>query len=362
MAMGGSGGGPEQEDSVLFRRGTGQVRSRPALPASLPPGPALLPRPLAGPGRSTACGAAARRFPHVGGPAASVFPSAAWAPCGLRAEALPQLGRPLSDDSDIWDDTALIKAYDKAVASFKHALKNGDISEASDKPKGTPKRKPAKKNKNQKKNPTTPLKQWKVGDKCCAIWSEDGCIYPATIASVDFRRETCVVVYTGYGNREEQNLSDLLSPTSEVANNTEQSAPENESESQISTDESENPSRSPGEKPNNIRSKAAPWSSFLPPPPPMPTPGLGPGKPGLKFNGPPPPPPPLPPHFLSCWLPPFPSGPPIIPPPPPICPDSLEDADALGSMLISWYMSGYHTGYYMGFKQNQKEGRCSHFN
>uniref|UniRef100_A0A8C4PS00 Survival Motor Neuron Gemin2-binding domain-containing protein n=1 Tax=Equus asinus TaxID=9793 RepID=A0A8C4PS00_EQUAS len=224
MAMGGSGGGPEQEDSVLFRRGTGQ-----------------------------------------------------------------------SDDSDIWDDTALIKAYDKAVASFKHALKNGDISEASDKPKGTPKRKPAKKNKNQKKNPTTPLKQ-------------------------------------------------------------------NESESQISTDESENPSRSPGEKPNNIRSKAAPWSSFLPPPPPMPTPGLGPGKPGLKFNGPPPPPPPLPPHFLSCWLPPFPSGPPIIPPPPPICPDSLEDADALGSMLISWYMSGYHTGYYMGFKQNQKEGRCSHFN
>lgn len=26
---------------------------------------------------------------------------------------------PQSDDSDIWDDTALIKAYDKAVASFK---------------------------------------------------------------------------------------------------------------------------------------------------------------------------------------------------------------------------------------------------
>ena len=37
----------------------------------------------------------------------------------------------------------------------------------------------------------------------------------------------------------------------------------------------------------------------------------------------------------------------MIPPPPPICPDSLDDADALGSMLISWYMSGYHTGYYM---------------
>uniref|UniRef100_A0A2I3N584 Survival motor neuron protein n=2 Tax=Cercopithecinae TaxID=9528 RepID=A0A2I3N584_PAPAN len=257
MSSGGSGGGvPEQEDSVLFRRGTGQ-----------------------------------------------------------------------SDDSDIWDDTALIKAYDKAVASFKHALKNGDICETSGKPKTTPKRKPAKKNKSQKKNTAAPLKQWKVGDKCSAIWSEDGCIYPATIASVDFKRETCVVVYTGYGNREEQNLSDLLSPISEVANNIEQNAQENENESQVSTDESEN-SRSPGSKSDNIKSKSAPWNSFLPPPPPMPGPRLGPGK--------------------------------IIPPPPPICPDSLDDADALGSMLISWYMSGYHTGYYMGFRQNQKEGRCSH--
>ncbi|XP_048224376.1 survival motor neuron protein-like [Perognathus longimembris pacificus] len=290
MAMsggGGGGGGSEPDDSVLFRRGTGQ-----------------------------------------------------------------------SDDSDIWDDTALIKAYDKAVASFKHALKNGDVGETTDKPKSTPRRKPIK-NKSQRKNNTTPLKQWKIGDKCSAIWSEDGCIYPATIASVDFKKGTCVVVYTGYGNREEQRLSDLLSPTSEVGNNTDQNAQEHEHESQVSTDESES-SRSPGSKLNNNASKAAPWSSFPPPPPPMPGSGLGPGKPGLKFNGPPPPPPP--PHFLSRWMPPFPSGPPIIPPPPPICPDSLDDTDALGSMLISWYMSGYHTGYYMGFRQNQKEGRSSHFN
>ncbi|XP_012871355.1 PREDICTED: survival motor neuron protein-like isoform X2 [Dipodomys ordii] len=211
----------------------------------------------------------------------------------------------------------------------QHALKNGDICETPDKPKSTPRRKPIKKNKSQRKNNTTPLKQWKVGDKCSAIWSEDGCIYPATIASVDLKRGTCVVVYTGYGNREEQSLSDLLSPTSEVANNTEQDAQENEHDSQVSTDESES-SRSPGSKLNNNKSKAAPWNSFPPPPPPMPGSGLGPGK--------------------------------IIPPPPPICPDSLDDSDALGSMLISWYMSGYHTGYYMGFRQNQKEGRSSHFN
>ncbi|GLD72481.1 survival motor neuron protein 1-like protein [Lates japonicus] len=38
-------------------------------------------------------------------------------------EVLFTRGTGQSDDSDIWDDTALIKAYDKAVASFKTALK-----------------------------------------------------------------------------------------------------------------------------------------------------------------------------------------------------------------------------------------------
>ncbi|XP_075919588.1 uncharacterized protein LOC142922647 isoform X2 [Petromyzon marinus] len=40
-----------------------------------------------------------------------------------RGDVVYQKGQ--SDDSDIWDDTALIKAYDKAVTSFKTALKNG---------------------------------------------------------------------------------------------------------------------------------------------------------------------------------------------------------------------------------------------
>lgn len=49
MAMGGGGGGgsgsgfPEPEDSVLFRRGTGEVRLRPRCRR---PAPALLPRPV----------------------------------------------------------------------------------------------------------------------------------------------------------------------------------------------------------------------------------------------------------------------------------------------------------------------------
>ncbi|XP_010769676.1 survival motor neuron protein 1-like [Notothenia coriiceps] len=51
-----------------------------------------------------------------------------------------------SDDSDIWDDTALIKAYDKAVTSFKTALKGDEEPEASKK------NLPGKKRKNNKKN------------------------------------------------------------------------------------------------------------------------------------------------------------------------------------------------------------------
>uniref|UniRef100_A0A7M4DYB3 Survival of motor neuron protein-like n=1 Tax=Crocodylus porosus TaxID=8502 RepID=A0A7M4DYB3_CROPO len=202
-----------------------------------------------------------------------------------------------SDDSDVWDDTALIKAYDKAVASFKNALKNGECSEPSDKQEqcsGT-KRKNNKKNRSRKKSNTAPLKQWRVGDNCSAVWSEDGNVYLATIASVNQKRGTCVVVYTGYGNKEEQNLSDLLPP-----NDAERVSEE-----------------------------------------------LNAAEPGSKTSGT------LP--FLSGWPPPFPPGPPLIPPPPPMGPDSPEDDDALGSMLIAWYMSGYHTGYYLGLKQSRME-------
>lgn len=59
------------------------------------------------------------------------------------------------------------------------------------------------------------VSQWQVGDSCSAYWSEDGQLYAATISSIDEKRGTCVVVFTGYGNEEEQNLEDLLSEISE---------------------------------------------------------------------------------------------------------------------------------------------------
>ncbi|XP_066037621.1 survival motor neuron protein [Chamaea fasciata] len=251
-----------------------------------------------------------------------------------------------SDDSDIWDDTALIKAYDKAVASFKNALKNGECSEPSDKQEQRLmiKRKKHKKNRNRNKSNTVPLKQWKVGDSCSAVWSEDGNLYLATIASINQKRGTCVVTYTGYGNQEEQNLSDLLPPARDETVNEMGHSGENENETPYSTDESEKSSQSSRNKNNYTKARFSPQNLRFPTPPP-PVPGLG--KSGSKLKVP------LP--FLSCWPPPFPAGPPLIPPPPPMRPDTAEDDEALGSMLIAWYMSGYHTGYYLGLKQSRME-------
>ncbi|KAM6035555.1 survival motor neuron protein isoform 1-T1 [Theristicus caerulescens] len=250
-----------------------------------------------------------------------------------------------SDDSDVWDDTALIKAYDKAVASFKNALKNGECSEPSDKQEQRlgMKRKNNKKNRNKKKSNTVPLKQWKVGDSCNAVWSEDGNVYLATIASINQKRGTCVVTYTGYGNQEEQSLSDLIPAASDETVNGMGNSGENENETPYSTDESEKSSQSPQNKNNCTKARFSPQNLRFPAPPAAP--GLG--RHGSKFR--------VPPSFLSCWPPPFPAGPPLIPPPPPMRPDSPEDDEALGSMLIAWYMSGYHTGYYLGLKQSRME-------
>ncbi|KAI6058558.1 Survival motor neuron protein isoform A [Aix galericulata] len=155
-----------------------------------------------------------------------------------------------SDDSDVWDDTALIKAYDKAVASFKNALRNGECAQPADRQEQRPgmKRK-SKKNRNRKKSSAV---QWKVGDSCNAVWSEDGNVYLATIVSINQKRGTCVVTYDGYGNKEEQNLSDLLLPANDETN---------ENETPYSTDESEKSFHSP--QPGNVWIKTQNTSAIL---------------------------------------------------------------------------------------------------
>ncbi|XP_026178472.1 survival motor neuron protein 1 [Mastacembelus armatus] len=268
-------------------------------------------------------------------------------------EVLFTRGTGQSDDSDIWDDTALIKAYDKAVTSFKSALKGEDEPQTCKKNQPGKKRKNNKKNQSRKRSNPPPDKEWQVGDSCSAYWSQDGQIYSATIASINEKKGTCIVVYTGYGNEEEQKLEDLLSEISEGDEET--NAKVNEAES--STEESDR-STTPNQHKQEPHSKAQKSKAHKGPPP-----MWAPGFPGFPQGPPPshafrqqggsrrscghgPIPPPWPPMMAF--------GPPMIPPPPPMSPDLVDD-EALGSVLISWYMSGYHTGYYLGLKQGRKE-------
>lgn len=262
-----------------------------------------------------------------------------------------------SEDSDIWDDTALIKAYDKAVASFKNALKAEDDNDVKMDPstddKLGNKRKNNKKNKSRKRCNASPDHEWNVGDACYAFWSEDGKLYAATISSVDQEQGTCVVSYTNYGNEEEQNLSDLLTHIPEVDGEANQLTDGKEAETSTEeSDRSSTPHQSHQQK-HKAKGKTPGgfpmWGPGFPPPPPphFRMSNSRRGDPGPAFPG---------------WPPLIPPGPPMIPPPPPpMGPDMQEDDEALGSMLISWYMSGYHTGYYLGLKQGRKEATSKKF-
>ncbi|KAJ8380538.1 hypothetical protein SKAU_G00013160 [Synaphobranchus kaupii] len=251
-----------------------------------------------------------------------------------------------SDDPDIWDDTALIKAYDKAVVSFKNALKGEEENMESPKEsKPGKKRKSNTKNRSRKRSNAIPEKEWRVGETCCAFWSVDGKLYPATITSIDEEKGTCTVVYADYGNGEERNLVDLLSDNSEVEDDGAKGAAQiQKKEVESSTDESDKcpssdlPSHGhrsePRLKPTGRPTAPPTGSSFRPPE------SRRPGGPGAAPSG---------------WPPQMSSGPPMMPPPPPLSPDSPEDNDAMSCMLLSWYMSGYHTGYYMGLKRAREE-------
>ena len=50
---------------------------------------------------------------------------------------------------------------------------------------------------------------WRVGDRCSALYSEDGVEYPGVVRAVKGWKETCVVEFDGYGNEEEVAWGDM---------------------------------------------------------------------------------------------------------------------------------------------------------
>ena len=202
------------------------------------------------------------------------------------------------DQEDIWDDRALIRAYERSIKQVKDKLSSGattttattsapyrgdeeisdDEEEEDEEDEEEYEDEEEDENLKKKANP----KDWQVGDLCMAIYSEDGLAYPANILSIG-EDNKCTVRYLHYLNEEEKSLDELYENVEEVVE-----------EINKLTENTTN-------KETNIR----PPMGFLPPPPPIPLPSLD---------------------------------------------SKVTQDDALHSMLISWYMSGYHTGFYYGLK------------
>ncbi|XP_006002377.1 survival motor neuron protein 1 isoform X1 [Latimeria chalumnae] len=142
-------------------------------------------------------------------------------------EIVYQLGDK-NEGSDVHDDTALVKAYEKAVQSCKDSLRSNESSdnqEEHEEGESKPKEKTEKEKKASSEvvcalGGAAPLwHEWKVGDSCRAMWSEDGFVYAATVQSINESKQTCVVMFEGYGNEDELSLADLLPPSDAVDRN-----------------------------------------------------------------------------------------------------------------------------------------------
>jgi len=223
-----------------------------------------------------------------------------------------------SSADDVWDDTALITAYDKAInlAKDEVAKRIGmEVETVCEKSSNS---------QNHKKLQQTqkPFRKWTIGAPCRAVYSSDGEIYEAIVTKVYENTGTCIVKFIGYGNTEKVELSRLQESEGLESQIAQQKAATACSESQTISDhaESNTANGSTAERMDYESERSRlPKSVF---------------NPGASFNstyGIMPPAPPIPPQLMAKL------------------PDN--DADALSSMLMSWYISGFHTGYYHGIKQ-----------
>ena len=223
-----------------------------------------------------------------------------------------------ADNEDVWDDRALIQAYDKAVNLAKEevAKRMGMEVDASQ-------IKQKLQNFKQPQYTNKPYKKWIVGSPCRAVYSEDGEIYEAIVSKIYENRGTCIVKFVGYGNTEKVELSSLLESEglqSQIAQQKDSLAEKLNEGNAEANETSVNSRRYNGEKMDFESEETKTYKHrFVP---------------GPSFNSMVdmmPPAPPLPPQLMAKL------------------PDN--DADALSSMLMSWYISGFHTGYYHGLKQ-----------
>lgn len=202
--------------------------------------------------------------------------------------------------SDLWDDTLLIKKYDESLKLAREevakriarstntasdSITESDASERRD-------------------DDPDALPHYKIGDFVRSTFSEDGVDYEARIVAID--EDQCTVKYLGYGNEETVEVSSLIRSwgKKERAGQVERAAA-------IQQDVDEDAITQKTGKNKKVNKRVANNSNTFQ---------------RYRSSMMIPPPPPLPPHM-----------------------DELsEDSEHLSAMLMSWYMSGYYTGLYQG--------------
>ncbi|KAL5250158.1 hypothetical protein ACHWQZ_G016030 [Mnemiopsis leidyi] len=230
-----------------------------------------------------------------------------------------------TSDSDAWDDSALIKAWDSTIDSFKTELmeKGANVDRLENtnfvKPitNHIPSKKKSSKKRNKKKKVLT-SDCWKIGENCQAKFAEDGLFYAAEIVALCDTFAT--VCFIDYDEESDVMLSDLK---------------------KISVKSSENQTDDYS-VPFGVNGG---WNQQYHYPPP-------------NYSMPPPPPPPCPIHHHNSFMQhQSTNGHSHGPIPQPACPphpfSSNQCSDeSLAAMLMSWYKTGFTTGYYQALREH----------
>ncbi|CAH0725072.1 unnamed protein product, partial [Brenthis ino] len=243
------------------------------------------------------------------------------------------------EEEDIWDDSKLNDAYDKAlrIANAEVAKRVAMSTNTSSKDGNDMKLKSQSNTKSSHKKDKT---QWKAGMHCRALYDGDGIEYEALLLRVINDKE-CVVRFLGYENSEIVSIS-YLKPSlgkSERTKQIEEALADRMSDknsnnlSNVENMECSDRPLSPGstvsfqkkKKKGKKKSKQKPMNGFDFPE--MPMPDLA----QLRNLG-------------AIEM-------PIPPPPLGLRSGADNEEQAVSSMLISWYMSGYYTGLYQGMKR-----------
>uniref|UniRef100_A0A915LPZ4 Tudor domain-containing protein n=1 Tax=Meloidogyne javanica TaxID=6303 RepID=A0A915LPZ4_MELJA len=98
----------------------------------------------------------------------------------------------VSVHDEVWDDTELIKMYEKSTAKTYEKLQNNFNNKN-----------------NTSKNSGTKIK-WKIGDHCMAPYEDDGRWYPAKIESINIAKVNCLVTFDGYNTKATVKLDSLM--------------------------------------------------------------------------------------------------------------------------------------------------------